>query len=277
MQIALLHLALSIASSSVFPITFKSSRTQSSHLCFGHPLVLLPVSHFLILLPTYSSFLLTTCPSHLSLVSLSLSRNFPTNIFLRMSSFFTLSSFVFPNEYLSIFISATSIFSSCLFVTATVSIAYVIAGRTIVLYSLPYTFAGALSSHITPVIFLHSLQPACTLFTTSFSTPPSFWTNTSTISLPLLVIVPTLRVATTITFRIFSLSSLLFLLWTSFFSRFHSWCGSRCLLLSALRRSCCASPAGDAQTLFTPTLICIFLWGLAWFFQPDALPAANLF
>ena len=97
-QIALPHSALSIASSSVFPITFKSSRTQSSHLRFGRPLVLLPVSHFLILLPTYSSFLLTTCPSHLSLVSLSLSLNFPTNIFLSMSSFFTLSSFVFPTS-----------------------------------------------------------------------------------------------------------------------------------------------------------------------------------
>ena len=89
-----------------------------------------------------------------------------------MCSFLILSFLVTPIANLSIFISATSISSTCFFVTATVSSLYTIAGLTTELYTFPFTLAGNLLSQITPDIFLHPFHPAYTLFFTSLSQPP---------------------------------------------------------------------------------------------------------
>ena len=73
---------------------------------------------------------------------------------------------------LNIFISATSISSTCFFVTATVSSRYIIAGLTTELYTFPFTLTGNLLSQITSDTFLHPFHPACTLFFTSLSQLP---------------------------------------------------------------------------------------------------------
>ena len=117
-----------------------------------------------------------TCPYHLSLPSLIFIPNCSTLTVLLMCSFLILSFLVTPIANLNIFISATSISSTCFFVTATVSIPYTIAGLTIELYSFPFTLAGNLLSQITPDIFLHPFHPACTLFFTSLSQPPLYCT-----------------------------------------------------------------------------------------------------
>ena len=85
------------------------------------------------------------------------------------------SNLLFSRQYianLNIFISATSISSTCFFVTATVSSPYTIAGITTELYTFPFTLAGNLLSQITPDTLLHPFHPACTLFFTSLSQPP---------------------------------------------------------------------------------------------------------
>ena len=53
-----------------------------------------------------------------------------------------MSILVTPNENRNIFNSATSISASCLFVSATVSNPYNIAGLTATLYTFPFTLAG---------------------------------------------------------------------------------------------------------------------------------------
>ena len=68
--------------------------------------------------------------------------------------------------------SATSISSTCFFVTATVSSPYTIAGVTTKLYTFPFTLAGNLLSQITPDTFLHPFHRVCTLFFTSLSQLP---------------------------------------------------------------------------------------------------------
>ena len=73
---------------------------------------------------------------------------------------------------LNIFISVTSISSTCFFVTDTVSSPYTIAGLTTELYTFSFTLAGNLLSQITPDIFLHLFHPTYTLFFTSFSQLP---------------------------------------------------------------------------------------------------------
>ena len=89
-----------------------------------------------------------------------------------MYSFLILSFLVTPIGNLNIFISATSISSTCFFVTATVSSPYTIAGLTTELYTFPFTIAGNLLWQITPDTFLHPFHPACTLFFTSLSQLP---------------------------------------------------------------------------------------------------------
>ena len=89
-----------------------------------------------------------------------------------MYSFLILSFLVTHIANLNIFISATSISSTCFFVTATVSSPYTIAGLTTELYTFPFTLAGNLLSQITPDTFLHPFHPACTLLFTSLSQPP---------------------------------------------------------------------------------------------------------
>ena len=89
-----------------------------------------------------------------------------------MYSFLILSFLVTPIANLNIFISATSIFFTCFFVTATVSSPYTIAGLTTELYAFPFTLAGNLLSQITPDTFLHLFHPACTLLFISLSQLP---------------------------------------------------------------------------------------------------------
>ena len=73
---------------------------------------------------------------------------------------------------LNIFISATSISSTCFFVIATVSSSYTMVGITTELYTFPSTLAGNLLSQITPDTFLHPFHSACALFFTSLSQLP---------------------------------------------------------------------------------------------------------
>ena len=93
-----------------------------------------------------------------------------------MYSFLILSFLVTPIANLNIFISTTSISSTCFFVTATVSSPYTIAGLNIELYTFPFTLAGNLLSQITPDTFLHPFHSACTLFFTSLSQLPLSYT-----------------------------------------------------------------------------------------------------
>ena len=89
-----------------------------------------------------------------------------------MCSFLILFFLVTPIANLNIFISATSISSTCFFVNATVSSPYTIAGLTTELYTFPFTLAGNLLSQITPDTLLHQFYPAYTLFFISLSQPP---------------------------------------------------------------------------------------------------------
>ena len=89
-----------------------------------------------------------------------------------MYSFLILSFLVTLIANLSIFISASSISSSCFFVSATISSPYTIAGLTTELYTFPFTLVGSLRLQITPDTFLHPFHPACTLFFTSLSQSP---------------------------------------------------------------------------------------------------------
>ena len=86
-----------------------------------------------------------------------------------MYSFLILSFLVTPIANLNIFISATSISSTCYFETATVSNPYTISGLTTKLYTFPFTLAGNLLSQIIPNTFLHQFYPACTLLFTFLS------------------------------------------------------------------------------------------------------------
>ena len=113
-----------------------------------------------------------TCPYHLSLPSLIFIPNRSILTVLLMYSFLILSFLVTPIANLNIFLSATSISSTCFFVTATVSSPYTIAGLTIELYTFPFTLAGNLLSQITPDTLLHPFHPDCTLFFNSLSQPP---------------------------------------------------------------------------------------------------------
>ena len=113
-----------------------------------------------------------TCSYHLSLRSLIFIPNRSTLTILLMCSFLILSFLVTPIANLNIFISATSISSTCFFVIATVSSPYIIAGLTTELYTFPFTLAGNLLSQITPDTFLHQFHPACTLLFTSLSQLP---------------------------------------------------------------------------------------------------------
>ena len=126
-----------------------------------------PVTPFPSFLPTYSGSLLMTCPYHLSLPSLIFIHNRCTLTVLLMYSFLILFFLVTPIANLNIFISATSISSTCFFVTATVSSPYTIAGLTTELYTFPFTLAGNLLLQITPytlfrILFsIFSIRPSC--------------------------------------------------------------------------------------------------------------------
>ena len=106
----LLHSFLSRASSSFLAVALRSSSMQSCHLLFGLPLplLLLPTTTFLILLPTYDSALLMMWPNHLNVVSRNLCPSSTTPVLLLTPSFLILPFQVFSMDNLNIFISATS-------------------------------------------------------------------------------------------------------------------------------------------------------------------------
>ena len=121
-HIIILHIFLSLTSVSFAPTSRISSFTTSKNLLFGLPLFLFPGNSIsIIFLPTYSWSLLMTCPYHLSLPSIIFIPNRSTLTVLLMCSFLILSFLVTPIANLNIFISATSISSTCFLVTATVS------------------------------------------------------------------------------------------------------------------------------------------------------------
>ena len=171
-RIIFFHIFLSSTSVSFAP-TFPISFTTSRNLLFGLPLFLFPGNSIsIIFLLTYSWSLLMTCLYHLDLSSLIFIPNRSTLTALLMCSFLILSFLVTPIANLSIFISATSIYSTCFFVTAGVSSPYTIAGLITELYNFPFTLAGNLLPQITSDTFLHPFHPACTLFFTSLSHSP---------------------------------------------------------------------------------------------------------
>ena len=119
---------MSFSLAPTFPI---SSFITSKNLLFGLPLFCFPGnSIFITLLPIYSWSLLMTCPYHLSLPSLIFIPNCSTLTVPLMYSFLILSFLVTPKANLKIFISATSIFSTCFFVTAAVSSPYTSGSQT---------------------------------------------------------------------------------------------------------------------------------------------------
>ena len=155
---------------SLSPTSPISSFATSRNLLFGLLLFLFPGNSISsTLLPPYSWSLLITCPYHLSLPSLIFIPNRSILTVPLMYSFLVLSFLITAVANLNIFISATSISSTCFFVTATVSSSYTIAGLTSELYTFPFTVAGNLLSQITPDTFLHPFHPACTVFFTSLS------------------------------------------------------------------------------------------------------------
>ena len=169
-RIIILQTFLSSTSVSFAPTFPISSFTTSKNLFFGLPLLIFPGNSIsIIFLPTYSWSLLMTCPYHLILPSLIFIPNRSNLTILLMYSFLILCFLVTPIANLNIFISATSISSTCFFVTAIVSSSYIIAGLTTELYTFPFTLAGNLLSQITPDTFLHRFHPACTLFFISLS------------------------------------------------------------------------------------------------------------
>ena len=102
-----------------------------------------------------------TCPYHLNLPSLIFIPNCSTLTVPLMYSFLILSFLVTPIAILNIFISATSISSTCFFVTTTISSPYTIAGLTTELYTFPFTLAGNLLSQIT---YFTPFVPSCLHF-----------------------------------------------------------------------------------------------------------------
>ena len=150
-----------------------SSFTTSKNLLFSVSLFLFPGNSIsIIFFPTYSWSLLMTCPYHLSLPSLIFIPNRSTLTVPLMYLFLILSFLVTPIANINILISATSISSTCFFVTATVLSPYTIAGLTTKLYTSPFTLAGNLLSQITPDNLLHPFHPACTLLFTFLSQLP---------------------------------------------------------------------------------------------------------
>ena len=138
------QLFLSSVSSSVTSASAMSSFTTSINLRLAFPV---------------SSFL--AIPSS---ESLSQYTHYLSSVHVHTTSFLMVSIIVTSNENLNIFNSATSISASCLFVSATVSNPYNIAGLTATMYTFPFTLAGTRLSQITPDILLQPFHPACTLF-----------------------------------------------------------------------------------------------------------------
>ena len=141
-----------------FPV---SSVITSKNLLFGLSLFLFPGNFISItLILTYFWSLFIACPYYLSLFSLIFIPNRSTLAVPLMYSFLILSFLVTPIASLNIFISATSIYSTCFFVTATISSPYTIAGVPTELCTFPFTLIGNLLSQIISDTFLHPFHPS---------------------------------------------------------------------------------------------------------------------
>ena len=168
-----LHLARSCASSLDNSLSDKSFMMLSNHLRFGLPLLLFPgTSIAIILLPTYSSSLLSTCQYHFNLLSCTFLDISPTPVVPLILSCLNLSSLVTPHIHLNILISPTSNFFSCAFFTAQVSAPYIIAGLTNVLYAFPLTLKLILRSHRIPYTLFQFSHPDYILCVISASKSP---------------------------------------------------------------------------------------------------------
>ena len=129
-----LHLTRSCTSAPGSALSDISFLMLSNHLRFGLLLLLFPGTSIPItLLPTYSSSLLNTCQStFLDFLG------YFSHLRRPLLSFLILSILATPLNHLNFLISATSNFFSCAFFTDPVSEPYIIAGRTIVLYTSPW-------------------------------------------------------------------------------------------------------------------------------------------
>ena len=111
-----------------------------------------------------SPYILRFSPFHMSVPPQPCSSNLlPQLSYFRRPSDILIPDLIFschPRAHLNIFNSATSNFPTCLSVTATVSIPYIIAGLTTHLYIIPFTLADSFLSHSTPEIFLQLSHPA---------------------------------------------------------------------------------------------------------------------
>ena len=164
---------MSVSLALTFPI---SSFTTTKNLLFGLPLFLFPGNSISItILPMYSWSLLMTCPYYLSLPSLIFIPNRFTLSVPLMYSFLILSFLVISIANLNIFISATSISSTCFFVISPSQV-YTPLLVSPELYTFLFSLAGNVLSQITPDSFLHPSHPACTLLFTSLSQLPLFCT-----------------------------------------------------------------------------------------------------
>ena len=93
------------------PIAIVPRLTQSTHLCFGRPVFLLPggaISR--VFLPTYSWSRLFTCPKHLSIAFLYLSVIFSTSCISLVESFLAWYLSVWPHAHMYTLFSVTSSF-----------------------------------------------------------------------------------------------------------------------------------------------------------------------
>ena len=181
----LFHSALFLTSIFFASTSFLSSFTTSRNLFFGLPSCLFSGNSIAItLLPSHSCYLLMKCPYHFSLPSLIFIFNRFTLIIPLMYSFLILSFLVTPIANLNILTLATSISSTCIFVTVIVSNLYTIVGLTTKLYTFPFIPARNLMSEIAPdrSYFSPSVSSCLPLTTTIFCTFDSKYLNSFTLS-----------------------------------------------------------------------------------------------
>ena len=123
------RLQIGSVSFSGVPIAIVSRLTQSTKLCFGRPLFLLPGGTMSrVFLPTYSWFRPYTCPNHLVIAFLYLFVILSTSCISLVLSFLAWSLSVWPHAHMYIFISVNSSLFTWDLVTGTVSIPCSIAG-----------------------------------------------------------------------------------------------------------------------------------------------------
>ena len=157
------------------PVFFTSLFTQSSHLIFGLPRLLLPCSrNSAALFGSRSSAILSMCPAHCNLLLTSLSvKLLYTPVSSLNSTILRLSALVTLAIFRTQLFSHTCSLCCCSSVSAKVSVPYRQAGVTQLLMTLPFSLFEIRRSAITPSTDLHAFAPACTLRRTSLRLPVS--------------------------------------------------------------------------------------------------------